>query len=172
MRRAVDTRANIYASCVVLADAGARFCAPREAGVLLFGPSGSGKSDLALRLIQDGALLVSDDRTDLFTLDGTLMAMAPPALAGLLEIRGLGILKFPFEKSARVAIAVMLEQGSAIGRMPDRERYRPPPGLDICAEVCPPLLHLDPHETSAPAKIVAAVAAYEGARVVSPGPLA
>lgn len=70
----------VHASCVAI---GGR-------GVLLVGPSGSGKSDLALRLIDGGAELVADDRVALRLADGRPVADAPPALAGLLEIREIG----------------------------------------------------------------------------------
>ena len=58
--------------------------------VLIEGPSGSGKSDLALRLIDRGATLVSDDYTIVRRIDGNLIASAPPNIAGLCEVRGCG----------------------------------------------------------------------------------
>jgi HPr kinase/phosphorylase len=64
--------ANIHASCVVLARAGEPFGAPGDAGILILGASGSGKSDLALRLIGRGALLVADDRVEIFARDDGL----------------------------------------------------------------------------------------------------
>ena len=80
-------------------------CAARDgAGVLLLGPPGSGKSDLALRLLDCGFMLVADDRVEVE--DG--VARPPPALAGLLEVRGLGILRLPYEPSTRLALAVTL----------------------------------------------------------------
>src|SRR6202012_946602 len=97
---------NIHASCIVLADAG-KFCgAPADAGVLILGESGKGKSDLALRLIERGAQLVADDRTELFPENGALMARAPAALAGLIEARGVGIAALPFAAQARIALVV------------------------------------------------------------------
>lgn len=87
-------------------------CAAREGkGVLLLGPSGSGKSDLLLRLLDRGFALVADDRVDLA--DG--VASAPAALAGLLEVRGLGVVRLPHISSARLALAVELGAGE---RMP------------------------------------------------------
>ncbi len=61
--------------------------------VLLRGPSGSGKSDLALRLIDGGAQLVADDQTLLRRAGGRVLASAPPAIAGLLEVRGVGVVR-------------------------------------------------------------------------------
>src|SRR5262249_24908351 len=71
---------NIHATCVVLAHAAGTFGASRDAGVLLLGKSGSGKSDLALRLISRGAILVSDDRTELCEQGGHLVAKPPAPL--------------------------------------------------------------------------------------------
>ena len=114
-------------------------CAARDGtGVLLIGPSGSGKSDLLLRLLDHGFSLVADDRVDL---DGDI-ARAPESLAGLLEVRGLGILTLPFTASARVVLAVALERGE---RMPEPEWLL---GL--------PLVRVDPALASAPARVAAA----------------
>jgi len=90
----------IYGTCVALSGL----------GVLLRGPSGSGKSDLALRLIDGGACLVADDQVEL-ALDaaGRVMAQAPRALAGLLEVRGIGILRMETARTAPVALVVDLE---------------------------------------------------------------
>ena len=74
---------NIHASCVAL---GAQ-------GVLLLGKPGAGKSDLALRLIDEGGRLVADDRTILFTRRGGLYGKSPASIRGLMEIRGLGIVQ-------------------------------------------------------------------------------
>src|SRR3546814_14236208 len=60
-------------------------------GVLLRGPAGSGKSDLALRLIDQGARLVADDRTALALEGGRIIARAPETIAGRTEVRGLEI---------------------------------------------------------------------------------
>ena len=61
--------------------------------VLLRGPSGSGKSDLALRLIDGGARLVADDRAEISLRQRRLVVNAPPEIAGLIEVRGLGVLE-------------------------------------------------------------------------------
>jgi len=150
----------IHASCVVLGRAGEPFGAPPDAGVLLLGESGSGKSDLALRLIQLGAILLSDDRTELFASDGALMARPPARLCGLLEVRGVGILALPYVQEVRIALAVRLVAPQDIPRLPAIEHYHPPCGLTLADHLRPPVIHLAPFENSAPAKIAAAVAAH------------
>ena len=102
-------------------------CAARDGdGVLLLGPPGSGKSALVLRLLDRGFLLVADDRVEL---DGH-HAWAPTALAGLLEVRGLGIVRLPFLARARLALAVTL--GGKIERLPAPARHLPT-GLPLLA---------------------------------------
>ena len=73
----------LHASCVAL----------NERGVLICGPSGSGKSTLALELMARGAELVADDRTEVHREEGRLMARCPAAIQGLIEARGVGILR-------------------------------------------------------------------------------
>jgi HPr kinase/phosphorylase len=62
-------------------------------GVLIVGPSGSGKSSLAIQLIALGAMLVADDQTIITAQGGTLIADVPSSIAGLIEARGVGLLK-------------------------------------------------------------------------------
>ena len=78
----------------------------RWQGVLILGPSGSGKSDLALRLIDQGFSLVADDRVLLWTSGGRLFGRAPETLTCLIEARGVGILKAPVPDFAPVSLAV------------------------------------------------------------------
>src|SRR5512135_2106021 len=87
-------------------------------GVLLRGPSGSGKSDLALRLIDAGASLVADDYTDVCEAGGRLIAAAPPELRGLLEVRGLGIVLLQAVPSARLIACIDLVPIDKVERMP------------------------------------------------------
>ncbi len=87
--------------------------------VLLRGEPGCGKSDLALRLIDQGARLVADDRCDLDIRANQIIVSAPEALAGLLEVRGLGIIKIPAESFAPVALVVDLIGTGSISRMPE-----------------------------------------------------
>jgi serine kinase of HPr protein (carbohydrate metabolism regulator) len=89
----------VHASCVAI----------HGEGVLLSGTSGSGKSDLALRLIDRGAQLVSDDYTALSTHDGALHAAPPPRLAGLIEVRGVGLVRMDFIAPVPVALFVALD---------------------------------------------------------------
>ena len=85
-------------------------CAARDgAGVLLLGPPGAGKSDLLLRLLGNGFQLVADDRVEL---DGG-NASPPAALAGLLEVRGLGIVRLAHVAPVRLALAVRLTEPGA-----------------------------------------------------------
>ncbi len=146
---------NVHASCVVLGSAGKAFGAPRDAGVLLLGKSGAGKSDLALRLIALGAKLVSDDRTDLFVERGKLFGRAPKTIKDLIEVRGAGIVTLPAATKARVALAISLENPTS--RLPQREYYEAPGALSAAV----PLIRLAPFEASTSAKIALAVAAFE-----------
>ena len=152
--------ANIHAGCVRLARAAALFGAPEDTGVLLLGASGAGKSDLALRLIAVGAELVADDRTDLTVENGTLLASPPPILAGLIEVRGLGIVAMPHCPRIRVALAVELTPDNIPPRLPESEHWRPPEVLALPTEFCPPLIRLDPFDAAAPVKIAVAAAAF------------
>lgn len=147
--------ANIHATCVILARAGEPFGAARDAGILILGASGAGKSDLALRLIESGAILVSDDRTELCVLGGKLIARPPAGIRGLIEARGVGIIALPHAPKARIALAVELQAKPP--RLPRREDYKSPWALPVPV----PLLRLAPFEASLPAKIALAVASFE-----------
>ena len=113
--------------------------------VLLLGPSGSGKSDLALRLFDRGFRLVSDDQTLLKRAGTHLVATAPATIAGKFEVRGIGIVEVETVPEARVALAVELT--GEIERMPDESRARPFLGLFI------PLVSIDARTASAAAKV-------------------
>ncbi|HWD28904.1 MAG TPA: HPr kinase/phosphatase C-terminal domain-containing protein [Rhizomicrobium sp.] len=135
--------ANIHATCVRIG----------RYGVLLLGPSGAGKSDLALRLIGRGAMLVADDRCDLGVERGRLVARPPKTIAGLLEVRGLGIRKMRYAVSATIALAVDL--AGKIERLPDPQYYVVPQPLTLRQP--PPLLALCAFEASAPDKVLLAL---------------
>ncbi|HQT65139.1 MAG: hypothetical protein B7Z75_09440 [Acidocella sp. 20-57-95] len=106
--------------------------------VLLLGPSGSGKSDLLLRLIEAGWQMVADDQV--LVEDG--IAHAPPQLAGMLEVRGLGLFALPYLTQARVRLVVQL--GVQTERLPA-------PATDPALNL--PLMMLDPTQPSAPARL-------------------
>lgn len=125
-------------------------------GVLLLGPSGAGKSDLALRLIDGGALLVSDDQTELVVESGRLIARAPASIKGRLEVRGVGLVSAPHAESCAIAAAFLLTPGRAIARMPEPDAWSPP-GLAGAPLV--PLLLFDPFTAAAASKLRAAAAA-------------
>jgi HPr kinase/phosphorylase len=117
-------------------------CAAREGhGVLLLGPPGSGKSDLILRLLDHGFALVADDRVDIE--DG--IARPPAALAGLLEVRGLGLMRLHHDREAPISLAVTLGRGE---RLPHPQTYAP---LGI------PLVEIDPQSCSAPHRVALAL---------------
>ena len=118
--------------------------------VLITGPSGSGKSDLALRLLDRGFTLVSDDQTIVRKDGERLVASAPPTIAGKLEVRGLGIIEV--ERTDNVPVALILELTSDIQRLPDDSRERPILGVQL------PFVTLDAMPASAPAKVDLALA--------------
>lgn len=88
-------------------------------GVLLRGPSGSGKSDLALRLMARGACLVADDQVRIEEEQGALTAFCPQALEGQLEVRGVGIVDVPFHRSCALSCVIDLVPATEVQRMPD-----------------------------------------------------
>ncbi len=115
-------------------------------GILLQGPSGAGKSDLALRLIDAGAHLVADDQVVLAREGTVLIARAPEPLAGLLEVRGIGIVRLAHRASARVGVVVDLDPSLAIERLPE------PAEVEVLG-VRVASVALSAFEASAPAKL-------------------
>jgi serine kinase of HPr protein (carbohydrate metabolism regulator) len=130
--------ANLFhATCVV-------FC---DRGLLLQGASGSGKSDLALRLIDAGGLLIADDYVMLDVVKGRLHAQAPKEIQGMMEVRGIGLLQLPHGLFTAVDLI--------IDCMP-REIERLPESQHVTLHgVSVPLLALKPFEASAVAKVKA-----------------
>lgn len=124
--------------------------------VMLFGPSGSGKSDLALRLIDRGAMLVSDDYTTVRR-EGTgtparLLAAPPPTIAGRMEVRGIGIIDCPHAADMPVALAIDLCE--SVERMPEGPLTRAMAGVEV------PVMMIVPGEPSAPIKVELALRTF------------
>lgn len=117
--------------------------------VLISGPSGSGKSDLALRLLDRGFTLVSDDQTIVRRDDDRLIASAPPNIAGKLEIRGIGIVDIDHVEG--VPVALLVELASDIQRIPDDSRERPILGVPL------PIVGIDAMAASAASKVALAL---------------
>lgn len=140
----------VHATCVAAAGR----------GILISGPSGSGKSDLALRFITSGDIerlcgapprLVGDDQIVLENVSGRVIARPPTQLAGKLEVRGLGIVDFAHVAEADVALLVKLVASNEVPRMSDN---------DICTDllgVSLPLVRLNALEPSAHIKMALAL---------------
>ena len=135
------TGETIHATCVAFADI----------GILLRGPSGAGKSDLALRLIDSGAVLVADDRVALIEKPDDILACPPEALAGRLEVRGVGVFALPHAGAA--PLRLVCDLGG-----PDRIQRLPEPGWCEYLGVRIRRIDVAPFEASATVKL--RVAAY------------
>jgi HPr kinase/phosphorylase len=123
-------------------------CAARNGrGVLLTGSPGAGKSDLVLRLLDRGFALVADDQVEI----AAGVARAPPSLAGLLEVRGLGIVRLPYLAAVSLSLVVHLsgpDLADSGPRLPEPVRD---PLLDL------PVIRLDPRAASAPIRVALAL---------------
>ena len=136
----------MHGTCVALGD--------RAAAIR--GKPGAGKSDLALRFIsafhRDGAALVADDQIRICREQNILSVSAPESIAGLFEVRGIGVISFPPKSSAELALIIELSPADEIERMPPdpwpREKIL---GISV------PVLRLFPFEASAAAKLYAAL---------------
>jgi len=154
----------LHATCLVIDDS----------GVLLRGASGCGKSDLALRVIKtDIGRLVADDQVTLTAQKNVLIARPPPRLAGLIEVRGLGLLPIAYEPSCPIKLLVNLV--SVNDKVADREAGKmadggddksaggaaaipplAPPVFERILDIAVPTIQLCAYEPSAPQKLAIA----------------
>ena len=119
-------------------------------GVLIAGASGSGKSDLMLRLMDAGWRLVADDRTLVWVSQGRLFGRAPAPLAGLIEARGLGVISAPYRDFAEIVLSVRCSPPDSIERVPPERRISVL-GVEL------PRVELAGLEASAPSKVARAL---------------
>ena len=140
----IDETVRLHATCVVVG----------RTGVLLRGPPGAGKSDLALRLVEAGARLVADDQTVLTRRGDALVGRAPASLRGLIEVRGVGIVRLPAARLAASARILWL-----VDLVDDDVDRLPEPASEVVLGVVLSLLRLRPFEASASAKIGLALTA-------------
>lgn len=139
----------VHGTCVHLPGLGA---------ALLLGPPGAGKSGLALRMIGEGALLVADDQVLLLAADQHWIARPPPALAGRMEVRGLGVIAVPSIAADRLVLAVSLVPPAE--RLGARATWRPPGAGP--ADPAVPLLAIAPQGPEGAATLRAALATVRG----------
>jgi len=136
-----DETSQIHATCVALGGKGALLC----------GEPGAGKSDLALRFLSmfvgDCAALVADDQTVLSREGGRLYAHAPKATAGLIEVRGIGIVEVAHLARTELVLVAELATGEEIERLPDPAPRTTLLGVEV------PLVRLAAFEASAPVKL-------------------
>lgn len=150
MRDASDvTSETVHGTCVTLG----------RTAALIRGPSGSGKSDLALRFLflarrapaaLEAPMLVADDQVVVTAKEDRLEAKAPPALEGKLEVRGVGIVEVKWAREADIVLVVDLVASDAVERMPE-------PRFVTLLGVKVPQVQLTPFEASAPIKLAAAI---------------
>jgi HPr kinase/phosphorylase len=141
----------VHGTCVALG----------RVAALLRGPSGSGKSDLALRFLflarrgpaaVNPPALVADDQVRLIASGGRIAASAPEAIRGKLEVRGVGIIDVRCLPEAELALIVDLTDQDGVARLPERNATVRLLGVEV------PLLRLFPWEASAPVKLALALA--------------
>jgi HPr kinase/phosphorylase len=115
-------------------------------GILIRGPSGSGKSDLALRLIDDGAGLVADDQVVIKSVGQELYLSPPDSLSGLIEVRGVGVIKIEYVRDIRLCLIVELDPRNEIQRIPKIKE-------ELIKKILVPVINMYAFESSVLAKI-------------------
>jgi len=138
-------REQVHGNCVAVG----------EAGILMRGKSGAGKSDLTLRLIEGGGQLVADDRVDLVREGDVIYASSPAALSGLMEVRGLGILPFDYCQRVRLRAVIELQAVEPADRLPEQS-VTEVMGLNL------PCFQIDPGSLSAVIKVTLVSALVTG----------
>ena len=141
----------VHGTCVALG----------RAAALLRGPSGSGKSDLALRFLflarrgpaaLEPPTLVADDQVQLKRDGSLILVRAPETIRGKIEVRGVGIIEVKSHPEAQLALVVDLVPPLEVPRMPGGDEMARLLGVDV------PLMRLAPWEASAPIKLAVALA--------------
>ena len=115
-------------------------------GVLFRGPSGSGKSDLALRVIYHGGQLVADDQVCMSRRKDQLFISSPPTIRDRIEVRGIGIVNITAQKEAPLVLVMDMFTNKTVSRMPNWKLCN---YLDIKV----PVVEFAPFETSAHIKV-------------------
>ena len=115
-------------------------------GILIRGPSGSGKSDLALRLIDDDADLIADDRVVIKVVEKELRLSPPESISGLIEVRGIGVVKIETVQDIPLCLVVELEPSYQTQRMPEIKE-------ELIKDVSVPIININSFESSALVKI-------------------
>ena len=129
------------------------------AAVFIRGASGSGKSDLAFRLIMQGAALISDDQVELERRQDKVYAGAVDAIRGLIEVRGLGLLRYPVAGPAALKLVIDLCAREDVPRLPEWQ------DMDILG-VPVPLLRLHAFDASAADKLRMAMAVVHHPKMI------
>lgn len=132
---------NIHGTCVVYQDK----------GILFIGKSGSGKSDIALRMIMNkDAKLLADDRVDIREENDSIIASPPPAILGMMEVRGIGLCRFEPVLQAKISLVVeLVEDRNQITRLPSNQYYQIM-GVDV------PQMKIYPFDASSIDKVILA----------------
>jgi serine kinase of HPr protein (carbohydrate metabolism regulator) len=115
-------------------------------GILIRGPSGSGKSDLALRLIDDDADLIADDRVVIKVVGKELRLSPPESISGLIEVRGIGVVKIKTVRDIPLCLVVELELSNQTKRMPEIKE-------ETIKDISIPIISINAFESSSLAKI-------------------
>ena len=118
----------------------------RGFGILIRGPSGSGKSDLALRLIDDGADLIADDQVIIKSVGEILQLSSPDNISGLIEVRGVGVVRIKYVSSIPLGLIVDINPRKKLKRMPITKK-------ELIGNISIPVITINAFESSAVAKL-------------------